>query len=133
MILSIDNFKWLSSNQIIITINNGHDLTTIAQSSCGIINIWKGLLIYFILNEQKPRFRDLIFIDVTFYFLCGTVLGSIVNVNNVIIFIILLKDWVQISEIFVLIFITWNNDTERYFAILTYLIFLFIFKFLLKL
>lgn len=132
MILSIDNFKWLSSNQIIIAINNGHDLTTITQSSCGIVDIWKGLLIYFILNEQKPRFRDLIFIDVTFYLLGCSVFGSIVNVNNVIIFIILLKDWVQVSKIFVLIFITWNNDTERYFAILTYLIFLFIFKFLLK-
>lgn len=132
MILGIYDFESLSSNQIVITINNGHNFTTITKSSCGIVNVWKGLFIDFVLNKQKSRFLDLIFLDVTVYFLCCSILRGIVNVNNVIILIILLKDWVQVSEIFVLIFITWNNDTKRYFAILTYLILLFVFKFLLK-
>lgn len=132
LISCIDYFEDLSSNKIIIAINNCHDFATVTQSSGSIINIWKCFFIDSILNEMETGFWNLIFINVTSYFVCSSIFWSVININDMIILIVLLKNRVQVSEIFVLIFVAWNNDTKRYFTILTYLVFLFIFKFFLK-
>lgn len=132
MISSINNFKRLSSDKIIVTINNCHNFTTIAQSSGCIIDIRKGFFIDFILDEKKSVFRNFIFINVAFNFFGSSIFWCIVNIHDMIILIILLKNRVEISKIFILIFITGDNDAERYLVVLAYLILLLILKFFLK-
>ena len=90
LIPGINQLKHLGPNQIIITINNCHNLATLTQPPRRIINIRQGLLIHLVLNEIQPPLRHIILLDIVSDFLGGAILGGVVDIDDVIVLIVLL-------------------------------------------
>ena len=132
LIPGINKLKDLPANQIIIAIDNGHNLPTPAEIPRGIINIGQCLFILLILNKLHPLIRNLILLDILLNLLSSAILRGIININDMIVLIILPQNRIEIPEIFILIFIAGDYDAERNLLVLADLILLLVLKLLLE-
>lgn len=112
LVMKIEQPQHLRTNQIVITINNNHNLFKVTIRMRRLIDITQGLLILLINIQLQLILFDTIHIHILMHLLWRAILGVIINIDNMIVCILLLENRVEIIEdiVSVIVLITRNND-----------------------
>lgn len=112
LILVIKELKYHRPNQTIITIYNNHNFSISTVVCSCFVYVLKCLLILLVLDEFDLILLDVILVEVLSDFLGRPVLWGIVDVDNVIVCVGLLKDRVEVFYVIVWVLVAWNNQAE---------------------
>lgn len=115
LIYCIEKTHHLTSKKRIITIQKHHNLTRFTFICYRFINIGQCKSVLLINNDLNLFLRDPFFLYVFFNIFSSFIWWGIININNMIIWVILHKYWIEISQIqsALIIVVRWNNNTKR--------------------
>jgi hypothetical protein len=123
--LWIKKFENLFANKLVITINDHKNLIGLTKLMGSSVDIGYCHCSLLIDNDFHLFFRYLMILNILFYFLCSAIIWGIINVNDVIIWVLLLEDGIKVMFVsfFFNVVKTWYDNTKRLFFIERYLIF----------
>ncbi len=104
MIISVEYFKNLSSNKLVISIDDETILSLFAMFVDHVINVVKRMHSLFIFNQNYLLITNVVKFEIITDFLGSAILRSIICNNNAKIRIVLTQNWIQI--VFVAVFKT---------------------------
>ena len=119
LIIGVEQRKNLSTNCHIISIDKDHNLTWLTEIVSSYINVMTSSHIFFIVNNCIHWRRYFVLDHVFFYIFSCTIGWCIIYINDMIVCVFLLKNWVKISQINSVmgVVIWWCINTESYLVV----------------